>query len=78
MGILSIIGMIIVGFIVGVLARWTYPGTISMGFWATVVVGVIGSLVGGVLGSLMFRTRDGRELGHLGHASSMESPSSQN
>ena len=60
MGLFSLIGMIIVGFAVGVLARWIYPGSITMGFWATVVVGVIGSLLGGVLGGLMFRSRDGR------------------
>jgi len=60
MGLFSLIGMLIVGFVVGVLARWIYPGTISMGFWATVVVGVIGSLIGGVLGGLVFRSRDGR------------------
>lgn len=32
MGIFGIIGMIIVGFIVGVIARWVYPGVIGMGF----------------------------------------------
>ena len=60
MGILHIIWMIIVGFIVGVLARWLYPGTITLGFWATAVVGIIGSLVGGVIGGLLWRSRDGR------------------
>ena len=60
MGIMSLIWMIIVGFIVGALARWLYPGVIPMGFWATVIVGVIGSLVGGVIGGLLFRSRDGR------------------
>jgi len=60
MGLMSLIWMIIVGFIVGVLARWLYPGTITLGFWATAVVGIIGSLVGGVIGSLLWRSRDGR------------------
>jgi uncharacterized membrane protein YeaQ/YmgE (transglycosylase-associated protein family) len=60
MGIMHLIWMVIVGFIVGVLARWLYPGAVTMGFWATVVVGVIGSLIGGVIGSLLFRSRDGR------------------
>jgi hypothetical protein len=46
-GVFSIISMIVVGFIVGALARWFYPGAINMGFWATAVVGVVGSLVGG-------------------------------
>ena len=60
MGILGIIGMIIVGFIVGLLARFFYPGAISLGFWMTVLLGVGGSLVGGVLASLLWKTPDGR------------------
>ena len=60
MGIMSLIWMIIVGFVVGALARWFYPGTIPMGFWATVIVGVIGSLVGGVIGGLLWKSPDGR------------------
>jgi len=59
-GLFSIISMIVVGFIVGVLARWFYPGAINMGFWATVVVGIVGSLVGGIIGGLMWKSPDGR------------------
>ena len=43
MGIFSIIGTIIVGFIVGVLARWIFPGTVPLGFWLTVGLGIGGS-----------------------------------
>ena len=57
MGILSIIGMIVVGFIVGVLARYFYPGGVPMGFWMTVLLGIGGSLVGGVLTSLLCEDR---------------------
>jgi uncharacterized membrane protein YeaQ/YmgE (transglycosylase-associated protein family) len=60
MGILGIIGMIIIGFIVGVLARFFYPGAVNMGFWMTVLLGVGGSLVGGVVTSLLWKTPDGR------------------
>jgi len=60
MGIMHLIWMIILGFVVGVLARWLYPGTIAMGFWATAIVGVIGSLVGGVIGGLVWKSPDGR------------------
>jgi uncharacterized membrane protein YeaQ/YmgE (transglycosylase-associated protein family) len=60
MGIMHIIGMIIVGFIVGLLARFIYPGAINMGFWMTVVLGIGGSLVGGVVSSLLFRSADGK------------------
>ena len=60
MGVMSIIWMIIVGFIVGALARWFYPGAIALGFWATAIVGVVGSLVGGVIGGLIWRSPEGR------------------
>ena len=60
MGLFHIIGIIIVGFIVGVLARWIYPGAVPMGFWLTVALGIGGSLVGGVVSSLIFRSPDGR------------------
>ena len=60
MGIMSIIGMIIVGFIVGALARYFYPGAVPMGFWMTVALGIGGSLVGGILSSLLWKTPDGK------------------
>jgi len=60
MGILSIIGTIIVGFIVGLLARFFYPGAVPLGFWLTVALGIGGSIVGGVVSSLLFKTPDGR------------------
>ena len=60
MGILSIIGFIIVGFIVGVLARFFYPGAINMGFWMTAMLGIGGALVGGVMTSLLWRSGDGK------------------
>lgn len=59
MAILGIIGMIIVGFIVGALARYFYPGAVHMGFWMTAALGIAGSLVAGVASSLLFKTPDG-------------------
>jgi uncharacterized membrane protein YeaQ/YmgE (transglycosylase-associated protein family) len=60
MGIFGIIGMIIVGFIVGLLARFFYPGAVNLGFWMTTGLGIGGSLLGGVLGSLFWKSSDGR------------------
>jgi uncharacterized membrane protein YeaQ/YmgE (transglycosylase-associated protein family) len=60
MGIMSIIGMIVVGFIVGLLARFFYPGAVSMGFWMTTLMGIGGSIVGGVIGSMLWKSPDGR------------------
>jgi uncharacterized membrane protein YeaQ/YmgE (transglycosylase-associated protein family) len=59
-GIMHIVSMIVVGFIVGVLARWIYPGAVAMGFWATSIVGIVGSLIGGVIGGLIWRSPDGK------------------
>ena len=60
MGLLHIVSMIVVGFVVGAIARWIYPGAVAMGFWATSVVGIIGSLVGGVIGGVLWRSPDGK------------------
>ena len=60
MGIMGIISTIVVGFIVGVLARFLYPGAVSMGFCMTTLIGIGGSLVGGVIGSILFKSPDGR------------------
>lgn len=59
MGIMSIIWMIVVGFIVGLLARFFYPGAVALGFWMTTLLGIAGSLVGGVIGSLIWKSPDG-------------------
>ena len=59
MGILSIIGLIIVGFIVGMLARFFYPARVNLGFWMTVLLGIGGSLVGGVVTGLAVEDRRG-------------------
>lgn len=60
MGIMSIIWMIVIGFIVGVLARYFYPGAVNLGFWMTVLLGVGGSIVGGIIGGLFGGPSDGR------------------
>ena len=60
MGIMSIIWMIIIGFIVGLLARFFYPGAVNLGFWMTTLLGIGGSVVGGIIGGLFSRSPDGR------------------
>src|SRR6266516_4834939 len=46
--------LFVVGIIAGFLARLLVPGRDPMGFWATVLLGVIGSFVGGFLGYVLF------------------------
>jgi len=60
MGIMGIIWMIIVGFVVGLLARFFYPGAVGLGFWMTTLLGIGGSIVGGVIGSLIWKSPDGK------------------
>lgn len=60
MGIMSIIWMIVIGFVVGLLARFFYPGAVNMGFWMTTAMGIGGSLVGGVIGSILWKSPSGR------------------
>ena len=52
--ILHIIWMIVLGLIVGFVARLIVPGEQKMGWIATALLGVIGGWVGGTLGSLVF------------------------
>ena len=59
MGILGIIWMIIVGFIVGLVARAIMPGVDALGFWLTALLGIGGSIVGGIIGSPLFRSPGG-------------------
>ena len=49
MGILSLLWMVVVGFIVGALARFALPGPDPMPIWATIGLGLAGSLLGGLI-----------------------------
>ncbi len=46
---MGIISMIIVGFVVGLIARAIMPGDQKLGFILTTVLGIIGSVVAGYL-----------------------------
>jgi len=56
MGIISLIWTVIVGLIVGILARWFYPGTIPMTWWLTALLGIGGSIIGGLISAILFRS----------------------
>ena len=57
---LHLIWSVIVGFFVGLLARFFYPGAVHLGFLYTTLLGVGGSLVGGLIGGLIKRPADGQ------------------
>ncbi len=56
---LHIIWYIIVGFIVGLLARAVLPGAQHLGFLMTTVLGIAGSIVGGLIVRLFSRPEPG-------------------
>jgi uncharacterized membrane protein YeaQ/YmgE (transglycosylase-associated protein family) len=47
----NIIGAIVSGLVIGVLARWFYPGAVDMGWVMTILLGVAGSLLAGLVTS---------------------------
>ena len=48
---LNVLSAIVVGLIVGVLARFFYPGAVHMGWVATCLLGLAGSLIVGLVTS---------------------------
>ena len=60
MGIMGFIWTIIVGLIVGAIARWIMPGVQSMGWIMTSILGIVGSIVGGFVSSVIWKSPDGK------------------
>ena len=56
---LHIIWSIIIGFIVGLIARAIMPGMQHMGFFMTALIGIAGSFVGGMLARLFSKPKEG-------------------
>jgi uncharacterized membrane protein YeaQ/YmgE (transglycosylase-associated protein family) len=46
--------LLVIGVIAGFVARLLVPGRDSLGFWGTVVLGIVGSFIGGFLGYVLF------------------------
>jgi uncharacterized membrane protein YeaQ/YmgE (transglycosylase-associated protein family) len=59
MGVMGLIKMIIVGLIVGAIARWIMPGAQTMGWIMTTLIGIGGAVVGGLISSVIWRSPDG-------------------
>lgn len=62
----GIIGMVVIGFIVGLVARAVLPGTQALGFILTTLLGIAGSFVSGYLGQTFGLYRAGEGAGFLG------------
>lgn len=52
--IMHVIGMILLGLVVGFVAKAIVPGSKHLGWIGTAVLGIAGGYVGGTLGSLVF------------------------
>jgi uncharacterized membrane protein YeaQ/YmgE (transglycosylase-associated protein family) len=50
---LHIIRMLIVGLIVGIIARFLYPGPVPMSLTLSALLGIAGSFVAGLLGAML-------------------------
>ena len=56
---INFIWMLIVGFVVGLIARAIKPGANSMGWVLTIVLGIAGAFVGGFIGSALGLGKNG-------------------
>ncbi|MBL7543661.1 MAG: GlsB/YeaQ/YmgE family stress response membrane protein [Bdellovibrionaceae bacterium] len=63
---MGIIGTIIVGFIVGLVARFIKPGDDRMGIMLTTIVGILGAFIGTYLGQALGIYHVGEPAGFLG------------
>lgn len=50
---MGILWTIVLGFVIGVLAKVLHPGKENMGFIATIVLGIAGSFLAGVIGQFL-------------------------
>jgi uncharacterized membrane protein YeaQ/YmgE (transglycosylase-associated protein family) len=62
---MTILWMIIIGFVIGLVARALMPGRDPAGFIMTAVLGIVGSLIAGYLGQALGLYRAGDPAGFL-------------
>jgi uncharacterized membrane protein YeaQ/YmgE (transglycosylase-associated protein family) len=62
----QIIGLIVVGLIIGALARLIKPGRQSMSVFMTLALGVVGAIIGGLIGHLFNKNTSIWELNIVG------------
>ena len=53
--LIHLIIWVVVGFIVGLIARAVYPGAQHLGFFTTSIIGILGAVVGGFIARLLFK-----------------------
>jgi uncharacterized membrane protein YeaQ/YmgE (transglycosylase-associated protein family) len=50
---MGIVWTIVLGFVIGVIAKLLHPGRDNMGFFATIALGIGGSFLAGVIGQFL-------------------------
>lgn len=63
---MHILWTIIVGFVVGVIAKFIYPGKQHMGWIWTIILGIAGAFVATYLGKLLHIYEPGQAAGFIG------------
>jgi uncharacterized membrane protein YeaQ/YmgE (transglycosylase-associated protein family) len=51
--VIQILGLIVIGAVIGVLARLIKPGRQRLSMVATVLLGIVGAIIGGLIASLL-------------------------
>ena len=64
--VFQILGLIVVGLVIGALARLIKPGKQRMSILATLLLGIVGAIIGGVIGGLLNDRTNIFELNFLG------------
>ena len=62
---MSVIGWIVFGLIVGIVAKFVHPGRDPGGFVVTIVIGIVGALIGGFMGRALGWYREGDPVGFI-------------
>ncbi len=64
--VIQILGLILIGAVIGVLARLIKPGRQRLSILATLALGVVGAIIGGLIGHLFNRNTSIWELNIVG------------
>lgn len=62
---MNLIYIVIIGFIVGLFARFFTPGKDPLGFFVTTLLGIVGAFVGTFLGQMAGFYREGEPAGFI-------------
>ena len=59
--VLSLLSQLLIGLIIGGIARWALPGPQTLSWFATALCGIVGSLIGGLVAHHVFGVTGIRE-----------------